>query len=68
MTFSYRFVHACCIHTHIVDNDTAGKQVFRDKNQAFQCAKEDFKCRNAFETVLKLSVQLNLDCEFATWS
>ena len=22
MTFSYRFVHACCIHTHIVDNDT----------------------------------------------
>ncbi len=22
MTFGYPFVHACCIHTHIVGNDT----------------------------------------------
>ena len=22
MTFGYRFVHACCIHPHIVGNDT----------------------------------------------
>jgi len=30
ITFGYGFVHACCIHTHIVDNGTGGKQVFRD--------------------------------------
>jgi len=33
MTFGYRFVHACCIHTHIVGNAPDRKQVFRDRKQ-----------------------------------
>jgi hypothetical protein len=47
ITFSYSFVHTCCIHPHMVDNSTGGKQVFRDRKQqrvnAFQGSVKTFK-------------------------
>lgn len=47
ITFGYGFVHACCIDTHMVDNSTGGKQVFRDRKQqrfnAFQGSVKTFK-------------------------
>lgn len=47
MTFSYRFVHACCIYPFIVDNDTGRKPGFRGMKQqrfnAFQGRVETFR-------------------------
>lgn len=47
ITFSHAFVHACCIHTHMVDNSTRRKPVFRDRKpqrvNAFQGSVKTFK-------------------------
>jgi len=44
MTFGYRFVHACCIHTHIVGNAPDRKQVFAiENNSGSMHAREESK-------------------------
>lgn len=70
MTFGYRFVHACCINTHIVGNDTrldAG--VSRQKTVAFQCvSRMSSNLQRGLKTALKLSARSQSGCEFATRS
>ncbi|MBL1311167.1 MULTISPECIES: hypothetical protein [Pseudomonas] len=55
MTFSYRFGRACCIHTHIVGNDTRSEAgVSRKEQQRFNANQGRLQTIEGFENSIEV--------------